>query len=57
MISVSVSTLDAEKTTKTNKTEQPARHKTVVICGACGAEEEIVEDNKTECPNCDEYIY
>ena len=41
----------------TTATEQPSAKKPKIICGACGAEEEEVEGNKTECPNCDEYIY
>ncbi len=57
MISVSVPTIDAENIMNINKAAQPARLKPVVICGACGAEEVTVEDNKTECPHCDEYIY
>jgi hypothetical protein len=32
-------------------------HKTVIICGLCGAREQSIGHNKTECPNCDEYIY
>ena len=37
--------------------QQPNKIKPRIICGACGAEEVEVDDNKTECPNCDEYIY
>lgn len=29
----------------------------VVICGLCGAVEKPVGPHKTECPNCDDYIY
>ena len=29
----------------------------VVICGSCGAQELVVDENKTECPHCDDYIY
>ena len=29
----------------------------VVICGMCGAVEKMIGPRKTECPNCDEYIY
>lgn len=29
----------------------------VVICGLCGAVEKPLGPNKTECPNCDDYIY
>ncbi len=31
--------------------------KPVIICGLCGAKEQYISQNKTECPNCDEYIY
>jgi len=31
--------------------------KTVVICGACGAQEHMVDEHRTECPHCDDYIY
>ena len=31
--------------------------KTVVICGSCGAQELVIDENKTECPHCDDYIY
>jgi hypothetical protein len=31
--------------------------KRIVICGSCGAVEIYIDDHKTECPNCDEYIY
>lgn len=31
--------------------------KTIVICGACGAQERTIDENKTECPHCDDYIY
>lgn len=31
--------------------------KTVVICGSCGAQELAIDENKTECPHCDDYIY
>ncbi len=33
------------------------RLKTVVLCGSCGAQELAVDENKTECPHCDDYIY
>lgn len=29
----------------------------LVICGLCGAVERPVGPHKTECPNCDDYIY
>ncbi len=29
----------------------------IVICGMCGAVEKPVGPRKTECPNCDDYIY
>lgn len=31
--------------------------KPVVICGSCGAVEHYISHNKTECPNCDDYMY
>jgi hypothetical protein len=31
--------------------------KPIIICGLCGAKEQYISHNKTECPNCDEYIY
>lgn len=37
--------------------QMSSKAKTKIICGSCGAEEVEVDDNKTECPNCDEYIY
>lgn len=37
--------------------QKPNKIKPTIICGACGAVENEVDDNKTECPNCDEYIY
>ena len=37
--------------------KQVLKLKPVVICGSCGAQELAVDENKTECPNCDEYIY
>lgn len=38
-------------------TQSAIPKKTLIICGICGAQEQAIEDNKTECPNCDEYIY
>lgn len=29
----------------------------IVICGQCGAVEKHIGPHKTECPNCDDYIY
>lgn len=29
----------------------------VVICGLCGAVERPLGPHKSECPNCDDYIY
>lgn len=29
----------------------------IVICGMCGAVEKPIGPHKTECPNCDDYIY
>jgi rubrerythrin len=29
----------------------------VVICGSCGAVEQPLGPHKSECPNCDDYIY
>jgi hypothetical protein len=29
----------------------------MVICGMCGAVEKPIGPHKTECPNCDDYIY
>lgn len=29
----------------------------LVICGMCGAVEKQLGPQKTECPNCDDYIY
>lgn len=29
----------------------------VVICGQCGAVEQPLGPHKSECPNCDDYIY
>jgi hypothetical protein len=27
-----------------------------VICGWCGAKEHYINEHKTECPNCEEYL-
>lgn len=34
-----------------------SRLKPVVICGSCGAQELVIDEIRTECPHCDEYIY
>ena len=38
-------------------TQTGIKTKTLIICGICGAQEQAIDENKTECPNCDEYIY
>ena len=55
---ISVPAVNAGDNTKTH-TAEPITNKIkpVIICGACGAEEKPVDEFKTECPNCDEYIY
>jgi len=45
-------TVNTEKQQQKNTT-----HKPVIICGLCGAKENYIDDRKTECPNCDDYIY
>ena len=32
-------------------------HYHLIICGLCGAQERPIGPHKTECPNCDDYIY
>lgn len=44
------------KAEENNNTDQNT-HRRIVICGSCGAIEEYIDNHKTECPNCDEYIY
>lgn len=58
MNTVFVSGTIAEKPTQIFTADKSSHKiKTIVLCGACGAQEVTVGDNKTECPNCDEYIY
>lgn len=58
MISVANTAVEMSNTPKTiAETSQNVQPKTVIICGACGAQEILIDTNKTECPNCDDYIY
>ena len=48
------------QTTLQNRSEETNLHAQagpVVICGMCGAQEKLLDNNTTECPYCDEYIY
>lgn len=58
MITVADTAINHIHTTDTIvETKTQNRSKTVVICGSCGAQELAVDDSKTECPHCDDYIY
>lgn len=43
--------------TRLPETGRAAHAQPVVICGMCGAQEKLRDDNSTECPHCDDYIY
>jgi hypothetical protein len=58
MISVAPSAIENVTIARLAVEEQPPiKLKPVVICGSCGAQELSLENGRTECPHCDDYIY
>ncbi|OLY93336.1 hypothetical protein SAMN05444008_107140 [Cnuella takakiae] len=52
-----IASISDNRTGTDNTQSSNAGIQQVVICGMCGAIEKPLGPHKTECPNCDDYIY